>query len=212
MEESKEFEKVLKPGEVLFKEGDPGDEMYLIKSGKIKISKGGGDVEKTLAYLKEGDFFGEMAIIDESPRSATATAVDETRLVIIDREAFRNQVKKSPLIEYILETLTRRLRATDDQIKFLLIKNEEKRLVSMLLARAKEEGVQSEKGILIKTPFSYEVFGDLIGVDRQKGKDLVQDLVRSGLIEIEGKHVIVKSLEDLKEYFRYISLRERFQR
>ncbi len=211
MEELKEFEKVLKPGEVLFREGDPGDEMYLIKSGKIKIIKGGGDVEKTLAYLKEGDFFGEMAIIDESPRSATAIAVEETRLVIIDREAFRNQVKKSPLIEYILETLTRRLRATDEQIKFLLIKNEEKRLVSMLLAKAKEEGIECEKGILIKTPFSYENFGDLIGVDEEKGKDLIQKLVRLNLIKLEGKQVIVRSLEDLEEYFRYISLRERFE-
>ncbi len=212
MEKTLEFEKVLKPGEILFREDDPGDRMYLIKSGKIKITKGGGDVEKTLAYLKEGDFFGEMAIIDESPRSATAIAVDETRLVIIDREAFRNQVKKSPLIEYILETLTHRLRATDEQIKFLLIKNEEKRLVSMLLTKVKEEGVECEKGILIKTHFSYENFGDLIGVDQQKGKDLIQKFVRSGLIEIEGEHVIVKSLEDLEEYFRYISLRERFEK
>lgn len=212
MEALTEFEKVLKRGEILFREGDPGDTMYLIKSGKIKIIKGGGDVEKALAYLKEGDFFGEMAIIDESPRSATAIAVEETRLVIIDREAFRNQVKKSPLVEYILETLTRRLRATDEQIKFLLIKNEEKRLVSMLLTKAKEEGVESEKGILIKTQFSYENFGDLIGVDQKRGKDLIQKLVRSRLIEIEEENVIVRSLKDLEEYFRYISLRERFEK
>lgn len=212
MGELKEFEKVLKPDEVLFREGDPGDKMYLIKSGKIKITKGGGDVDKTLAYLKEGDFFGEMAIIDESPRSATAIAVDETRLVIIDREAFRSQVKKSPLIEYILETLTRRLRATDEQIKFLLIKNEEKRLVSMLLTKAKEEGVESEKGILIKTPFSYENFGDIIGVNEKRGKDLIQKLVRAQLIQIEGRNVIVRSLKDLEEYFNYIALRERFEK
>lgn len=212
MEGLTEFEKILNPGEILFREGDPGDKMYLIKSGKIKIIKGGGDVEKTLAYLKEGDFFGEMAIIDESPRSATAVAAEESRLVIIDREAFRNQVKKSPLIEYILETLTRRLRATDEQIKFLLIKNEEKRLVSMFLTKAREEGVKSEKGILIRTHFSYENFGDLIGVNKQKGKDLIQKLVRSRLIEIEGEHVIVKSLEDLEEYYKYMTLREKFER
>jgi CRP-like cAMP-binding protein len=212
MEAFTEFEKVLKQGEILFREGDPGDAMYLIKSGKIKIIKGGGDVEKALAYLKEGDFFGEMAIIDESPRSATAIAVEDSRLVIIDREAFRNQVKKSPLVEYILETLTRRLRATDEQIKFLLIKNEEKRLVSMLLTKAKEEGVECKKGILIKTQFSHENFGDLIGVDHKKGKDLVERLVKSGLIETEGDNVIVKSLQELEEYFRYISLRERFEK
>jgi CRP/FNR family transcriptional regulator len=212
MEKPTEFEKIVKPGEILFREGDPGDKMYLIKSGSIKITKAGGDVEKTLAYLKEGDFFGEMAIIDESPRSATATAVEESRLVIIDREAFRNQVKKSPLIEYILETLTRRLRATDEQIKFLLIKNEEKRFVSMLLTKAEEEGVKCEKGVLIKTHLSYENFGDLIGVDRQKGKDIIQKFVKSGLIELDGEHVVVRSLEELKEYFRYISLRERFEK
>ncbi len=212
MERSGQFEKTLKPAEILFREGDAGDEMYLIKSGKIKITKGGGDVEKTLAYLKEGDFFGEMAIIDGSPRSATATAVEESRLVIIDRDAFRKQVKKSPLMEYVLETLTRRLRATDEQIKFLLIKNEEKRIVSMLLTKAKEEGIKSGKGILIETPFSYENFGDLIGVDQEKGRDLIEKLKRTGLIEIEDERVIVKSLDDLEEYYRYMTLRERFEK
>lgn len=212
MEEKKEYEKTLKPAEVLFKEGDVGDEMYLIKSGRIKISKGGGDIEKTLAFLKEGDFFGEMAVIDGSPRSATAVAVEETKLVIIDKASFTAQVKKNPLIEYIIETLIKRLRTADEQIKFLLIKNEERRVVAMLLTKVKEDSVQTDKGILIKTPFSYDFFGNLVGINEERAKEIFGRIEGSGLIKIEGDKLYVKSKEDMEEYLRYISLKEKFER
>jgi len=212
MEETKEYEKNLKEGEILFKEGDVGDEMYLIKSGKIKISKGGGDIEKTLAFLKEGDFFGEMAIIDGSPRSASATAVEETKLVITEKTSFTAQVKKNPLIEYLIETLIKRLRTTDEQIKFLLIKNEERRVVAMLLTKIKDDSIQSDKGIQIKTPFSYSFFGNLVGIKEKEARDIFDSLVNSKLIRIEVDKLYVKSEENLEEYLRYISLKEKFGR
>lgn len=127
----------LNAGEALFHEGDVGDAMYLIRQGKIKIIKGRGDEEKVLAVLKEGDFFGEMAVIDGSPRSASAFAVDEVALLMIDKETFHAKTKENPLISYILETLSRRLRAADEQIKLLMIKSEERRVIALLLTRVR---------------------------------------------------------------------------
>ena len=88
------MEKKLESGEVLFDEGEKGDVMYLIREGKIKITKGKGEDEKVLAILKEGDFFGEMAIIDGSPRSAGAIAASTVSLLVIDKETFKSKIKE----------------------------------------------------------------------------------------------------------------------
>ncbi len=208
-EERTGYEKQLNTGEVIFKDGDPGDEMYLIKSGKIRISKPAGEVEKTLAVLKEGDFFGEMSVIDGSPRSATATAIEPAELVIFDREVFMNQVRENPLIEYVLHTLIRRLRETDEQIKYLLIKNEEKRLLAMLLTKARE-GTQADKGILVGMAFSYDTLADIVGTTEEKTKEIVGNLLKGKLIEIEGDKLYVKNQRNLEEYLSYITLKEKF--
>lgn len=208
-EEKTGYEKQLNTGEVLFKDGDPGDEMYLIKSGKIRISKPAGDVEKTLAVLKEGDFFGEMSVIDGSPRSATATAIEPAELVIFDREVFMNQVRENPLIEYVLHTLIRRLRETDEQIKYLLIKNEEKRLIAMLLTKARE-GTQTDKGILVGMSFSYDSLADIVGTTEEKTKEIIGNLLKGRLVEIEGDKLYVTNQRNLEEYLSYITLKEKF--
>jgi len=208
-EEKSGYEKKLNTGEVLFRDGDPGDEMYLIKLGKVRISKPAGDVEKTLAVLKEGDFFGEMAVIDGSPRSATATSIEPTELVIFDREVFMNQIRENPLIEYVLHTLIRRLRETDEQIKYLLIKNEEKRLVAILLTKARE-GTQTDKGILLNLSFSYDTFADVVGTTEEKTKSVIENILSAGLIIIEDDKLYVKNQRNLEEYLSYITLKEKF--
>ncbi|MCK4575973.1 Crp/Fnr family transcriptional regulator [candidate division WOR-3 bacterium] len=208
-EEQSGFEKQLNTGEVIFKDGDPGDEMYLIKSGKIRISKPAGDVEKTLAVLKEGDFFGEMSVIDGSPRSATATAIEPAELVIFDREVFMNQVRENPLIEYVLHTLIKRLRATDEQIKYLLIKNEEKRLIAMLLTKARE-GTQTDKGTLINFLFSFDSLADLVGTTEEKIKSIIDNLLKANLIIVESDKLYVQNQRNLEEYLSYITLKEKF--
>jgi len=206
-------EKVLKPGEVLFREGDPGDQMYLIRSGKIKITKGEGKEEKVLAVLKEGDFFGEMAIIDGSPRSASALSVDEVKLIIIDKDAFFSKIKENPLIEYVLETLAKRLRAADEQIKLLMIKNEERRVVAMLLTRAKESGKKQPDGsIEVPGGLNYEYMGNVAGVDQEKVKLFVERLIKVGLLKVEDNRLLIKSIPELEDYLRYISLKERFEK
>jgi len=208
-EEKSGYEKQLNTGEILFKDGDPGDEMYLIKSGKIRISKPSGEIEKTLAVLKEGDFFGEMSVIDGSPRSATATAIEPSDLVIFDREIFMNQVRENPLIEYVLHTLIRRLRETDEQIKYLLIKNEEKRLIAMLLTKARE-GTQTDKGTLINFSFSYESFADLVGATLEKTTSIIDNLLKGKLIVVESDKIYVGNQRNLEEYLSYITLKEKF--
>lgn len=205
-----EFEKSLKAGELLFKQGDPGDEMFLIRSGKIKITRSAGTIEKTLAVLKEGDFFGEMAVIDGSPRSAAATAIEETKLLIVDREAFNSQLKNNPMIAYVLETMSRRLRETNKQVEFLLIRDEMRRVVAMLVSMAKERGANTPDGVVIDFPYDYNTLGGMVGMEAFKTEEIIKKLLSLNLIKIEDRKLIMPSLSDIDEYLRYITLKEKF--
>ena len=205
------MEKQLQPGEVLFNEGDRGEIMYLIREGKIKITKGKGDEEKTLAVLKEGDFFGEMAIIDGSPRSAGAVAVTPVSLLVIDKESFKEKLSANPLIEYVLETLTRRLRTADEQIRLLTIKSEERRVLAHIITKAKESGKETEGGIEV-SPFSFENLAYVTGISENKVKDYVNKLVQVSLVTLNENSLVIKGITDLDDYLRYIALKEKFEK
>jgi CRP-like cAMP-binding protein len=85
---TEKFGAVFRPGEVIFCEYEPGDSFYLIQSGQVKISKVVLENEKMLDILQPGDGFGEMAIIENAPRSATATAVDDVKVLVFKKENF----------------------------------------------------------------------------------------------------------------------------
>ncbi len=205
------MEKHLEAGEVLFNEGDKGEIMYLIREGKIKITKGKGDEEKTLAVLKEGDFFGEMAIIDGSPRSAGAIAVTPVSLLVIDKESFKEKLRENPLIEYVLETLTRRLRNADEQIRLLTIKSEERRVLAHIITKAKETGKETEGGTEI-SPFSIESLAHITGISENKVKDYVNKLVQVSLVTLGENSLTIRGVTDLDDYLRYIALKEKFEK
>ena len=193
--------KELKPGEYLFREGDPGDEMYLIQSGRIKVTKGEGDEERVLAILKEGDFFGEMAVIDGSPRSANAIAIDHVRLTVIDREAFKRQLQENPVIAYVVEVLIKRLRATDEKVKLLSIKMPERRVVSYLLTKAKEN----------VSPIKLEDIIITTSVKQNEVRKVIEDLLSQEIVSLDKDKIVVKDIKKLEKYHEYLKLKEEFE-
>ncbi len=206
------YEKELMPGDIIFKEGEPGNEMYLIKSGSVKITKRIGGREKVLAVLKEGDFFGEMSVLDGSFRSASAATEEKTKLIIVDRDAFLTRARENPFIQYVIETLIKRLRKTDDMLKFLFIKNEERRLTTYILNKAKTQGLDKDGEIDTGINFNPEEIGNAIGLDTRKVNEIIARLVRTSLINISENKVFVKRLDLLEQYLDYIQLKEKFER
>jgi len=112
-------------GHALFRAGDPGDSMYLIEEGKVRISMRSADGEELiLAMLGPGDFFGEMALFDRKPRSANATVMDTSRMAILSRPHFLSFLSSSPEVSVeMLTALTRRLRRTDELLRHLATRN-----------------------------------------------------------------------------------------
>lgn len=109
--------KDYKDGSIIFEENSIGKEMYIIVSGKVKIIKGKGTVETILATLKEGEFFGEMSLFDNNPRSATVKAIGDIKLLEINQKNFLKKISKDPSLAFrILEKMSQRIRITDEKI------------------------------------------------------------------------------------------------
>lgn len=100
-------------GDALFRQGDPPDEVYMVKSGKIEIFVNDDENKKRLAMVTEGEFIGEMSIIDGRPRSASASALEDTTVIILDRKSLLKQIEEDPMLGALITTLVRRLRDMD---------------------------------------------------------------------------------------------------
>lgn len=118
------YEIVADTGKVIFREGDSGSHMYIIRSGRIKISKKIDQKEVVLTILQKGDFFGEMALVSNSLRAATATAVTTANLLALNRLNFISMVQKNGNIALnIIEKLCHRLQNTNQQLKLIASKD-----------------------------------------------------------------------------------------
>lgn len=109
--------KVYADGEVIIAEGELGDCMFVIQSGRVEVSTGAGDSTQRMATLEGGDFFGEMALFDKEVRSATVRALGEARVLTIDKRALLRRVSEDPLLALnLLKTMSRRVRSLNDRL------------------------------------------------------------------------------------------------
>jgi CRP/FNR family cyclic AMP-dependent transcriptional regulator len=113
--------KHFRDGDIIIKEGESGTEMFIISSGKVAISKG---VTTNLAILAEGDIFGEMALVDSRPRSATAKAIGAVMVRVLDRDSFKVLLGSNPKIAMLVfDKLCQRLRAVDDGLQQAMVRD-----------------------------------------------------------------------------------------
>lgn len=199
-------------GDFIFREGDPGTEMFIIQSGKVgitKLIKGG--VEKTLASLGPGDFFGEMAVIDKANRSANAVAVEPSRLISLDEEVFEMHMQTNPkIVKKILKNLTTRLRDANQQIANLMIRDTNSRVANTIQMEVLKRGEEGVEGISMNPPF---IIGDLsrsCGVDIEKAREVVDKMVKARVLKLFGETIVVTSTEGLEKWIRYLEMKEQF--
>ena len=115
------FGKNFSGGTVLFHEGEPGHEMFIIQKGKVQVKKKVGNVEKVLAELSEGEFFGEMALLLGMDRSATVEVTEDSRILVVGPDTFETLLKSSPEIALkMLKKMALRLRVLDDKLEMAL--------------------------------------------------------------------------------------------
>lgn len=188
--------------EIILHKEDPGDSLFIIKDGRVKVVLYGDDGrEVILSILKTGDFFGEMSLLDGEPRSASVVAMEDANLYILKRDGFIQTLMERPGIALrILVELSRRLRVADEKIGSLALLDVYGRIAGALLQIARTEGkVEGDRIIIDERPTQQDI-ASMAGASRETVSRVLNDLVKSGLISMEGKKVIInRDLHHVRE-------------
>lgn len=196
----KEFGCEYPAGSTIFSEGDEGRLVYIIQEGQVQISKSVGDRSKVLGVLDRGQFFGEMALISDRPRSATATVLKDCRLLALDSEMFFKILRSSYEITVrIIEQLVARLAETDKRLETLLFTDATTRFVKQL------DGMSPDEPAVAMDQLAYD-----IGVPLERLQRITGKLEEKGVIRIEEEKLSVMEPEKLKKLKDYLLLREEF--
>ncbi len=203
------FGKTFSKGSVLFLDGDDSREMYIIQKGKVKISKKVRDVEKTLIVLGEAEFFGEMATLNNKPRSASATVVEDSELLVIDPGTFEAMVLNSTEVALkMIKKLAQRLQEADDQIENLMLKDNNSKVVNILIRLAYSSGEKVDGGIKIR--ISPVDLAAKVGIEPRVIKEVVIKLVRGKILKVVADGLVVSSIDDLTKYLSFLTMKEKF--
>ncbi len=174
--------------------GDQADKIYLIKKGKVRISRiSQGGEEFTLAILGSGDFFGELSLLDDQePRNEMAEALEDTLLCLISKNDFENILASKPRLNLkVTKLMGWRIRSFENRIENLIFKSTAQRLEILLKELAHEFGVSHAEGILIDLKLSHEELGKLINASRQTVSEVVTTMKKQGKLIPEGRKIVL---------------------
>lgn len=185
--------------EVIFHQGDPGDALHVITEGAVKILLPSPEGEEAIiATLKEGDFFGELALLDGQPRSATATAVEPTETLSLPRDIFRELVEKHPELRdalfAALATLLRRITKHVEELHFLDLAG---RLAARIAQLARQAQPGATRQIELDWPYTQSDLAAMIGGTRQSVNRLLADLIDDGIVRLEHERLVITDLDAL---------------
>jgi len=202
------FGKEFPRGTVLCREGDPGREMYVIQSGKVTISKRVGDVEKVLTVLGPGEFFGEMSILNNKPRSATATCAEASKLLVIDAKTFEAMIRGNAEIAIrMIKKLADRLQETNEQIENLLFRDASSRVVHFLATAAERAGRGPSGHRVEVTP--PELAGRL-GIRAEQVEEVLQKLLKGKIVTLDEGGVLVPDVAKLRHFLEFLQMKAQY--
>lgn len=213
-------------GTVLFEEGQPGHVMYIVVAGEIEIRRRVSGVERVLAVLGDGEFFGEMAILSGRPRSATAVVRSAARLLVIDGTTFEAMLRARPEIALrLIKALAARLEATNHHVELLLLPTADHRVVQCLRHMAEEQlqlaasppiAPQLAAGTAIFVPRRAADIAARVGLEVDEVNGVIDRLRAARLVMlaadagIRGDGFIVPEVGRLLEFLELLSLEARF--
>src|SRR6185503_2994750 len=174
---------------VILFEDDPGDALYIVATGQVKVVLIGEDGrEVILSVLGDGDFFGEMSLIDDEPRSAHVIAMKDSQLLVLRRDDFQSRLEEQPKIALkLLRVLVERLRRADEKIGGLVLLDVNGRVAQLLLDLADESG-----GPRITRRLTHHTIAQMIGSSRETVSRTMRELVDKGYIEISRREILVR--------------------
>jgi CRP/FNR family cyclic AMP-dependent transcriptional regulator len=189
-------EKSYPKGSVILFEDDPGDSLFVVREGRVKVVLIGEDGrEVILGVLGVGEYFGELSLIDDRPRSAHVIAMEDSNLLVLRREDFRKRVESSPSVAWSLLTeLSRRLRRADDKIGGLVLLDVPGRIARLLLDLAEESGTNA-----IEKTLTHQTIAQMIGASRETVSRAMKDFQDAGWITVERRRIALADRAALEQ-------------
>jgi CRP-like cAMP-binding protein len=203
------FGREFSAGDVLFREGEPGDVMFVIQSGAIRITKAVAGEERVIAVLGAGEFLGELAILNSKPRSATATVIETTRCLAIEAKTLETMVARNAEIAMrLIKKLAKRIDSADALIALLMHRDPKARIMLALARHAEAFGESTPEGIRIRTT-AEEIARD-VGVDATAAADVMSRLRRLRLASEVPGGIVVADVARLQDFVEFLEMPQKF--
>lgn len=188
-------------GQIIFHHGDPGGLLYIITKGKVKITYSTSEgFEALLAILGVGDFFGELALLDDSPRSATAAAIGVTETLTLHRDDFIRFISENPgFALHVLNTLAQHIRRLNSQLADVFFLDLPARLARTLLRLAEQHGRDTEAGILIDLSLTQTDLAEMTGATRVSINKALGRFRREKWVQVKGRKFTIVSEDALSD-------------
>ncbi len=196
-------------GTVLFTEGDPGHDMYVIQTGRVQLTRKLRGRDTHLATLPAGEFFGEMSIINQQPRSATAVAIEESHCLVLDARTFEAMIRgNSEIALRMIKKLAARIAQANSQVEALLMQDLNHRIVHQLRSLAADRGQSDGPGVRID--ISVEELADLVAAQPKQVLEGLERLEKALLVKKEPGSVSIAEVGRLGEFLEFLDMKERF--
>lgn len=200
-----------KSNEVLFDAGDVGREMYVIRSGSVRVvirSKAG--VDKTLAVLGPGEFVGEMSVLTNQTRSATAIIEEDAELLVVGVKVLEEMIVHNTEIALrLVRKLASRLVAADSLIQVLLHRDANARIIENLKRLARLHTNEGDTGARFKADF--EGMAEQVGISTEEAEGIIMKLVSAGFITQDGGDWVIANIDDIDDFLNFLRLKEQYR-
>ncbi len=195
-------------GTVLFREGDDGNKMYVIKSGRVRLSKSVFDAEVTIEELHGGDFCGEISLVNEQPRPVTATVTEDASVIQIDAAQFENMIRSNADIAVrMMKKMSRRLTEAQFRITNFTLRTTRGRLMHQLRSEAKRASAQLDAPAPIPDDLA-----EVLTIEIGELKTLLGELLRDQMIHIDKRgqfHIV--DVPTFDRHLKYLELKDHFE-
>jgi CRP-like cAMP-binding protein len=188
-------------GQTLFKEGDAGDRLFVVVEGKLKLGTSSGDGrENLLSILGPGDMFGELSLFDPGPRTATATAVTDARVLALANDQVIGWVTAHPQVSLqLLKRLARRLRRTNEVLADLVFADVPGRVAKAIMDLGERFGTKKDDGLHVNHELTQEELAQLVGASRETVNKALADFAGRGWVRLEPRAVVVLDYDRLSK-------------
>ncbi len=203
------FKVSFQKGDVIFCEYEPGDNFYLIQAGRVQIVKIMGEIEKNIAVLQPGEVFGEMAILEEAPRSATAIALDPVTALEFNQENFEILMQGNPQIALkLLKLFSNRIHDQKRKFMILTLDDVEAKIADVFLMLAEKEPPSDTDSEKIEFKTTVDDIAHWAAISPAKCREVINHFVNQRRVELLQDRIVVKNIND---FARFVSTRRRRQ-